>query len=672
MRGTKVGNLGGRPLGGRRGSLCAALLALLVTAAWTPSVASAAKLPDLKVKEIGSRANTVKAGAGLRVKDTTKNVGRAKARASRTGYYLSKDTKKGRSDISLSGKRRVGPLAPGHKDSGSKRVEVPSSTSAGKYFLIGCADVKRDVRESNERNNCLATDRKLTVTKGLFPLPADPLKVSPTLQRSRSVTQPAYSFIDTTISATAADGTKFTLTVPKDALLSTTTITLTPVAAVGGNPLSRGLVGAVQIAPEGLMLNKPATLTIKPPSAPSSAQRTGFLFHAGGGDFHLFPVSGSGTLTMKLTHFSTPGVGLGTDADREMVADHPPARTQAQYEQLLAEAPPQDRLGKWVELSNAYFDDIVHPELVKAETDDSIAEQAIADAISWARQGALLGLEDDPGYKNRWNVFLDRLPRIIANAVDKAHARCVQNNKFEDAVRLGAFARFAALWGFQDLSLDAFQKARKCARFEVRFDSKITEQQHWTQPGGQTEAYDLDALFHVHSNLLIQWADPTLPEGNLAFTQFSYNSISQYPCSGGGTLYSHTQNAGTTPDKMRAVVELDLNPREVPPPGAKPPDPPQHLLHLLLGRPTETYKHWNTGCTSDTFPNSTDFKWYDDFSHLHQNEGGTALTIKIPASAQVGDLIYAKDYQRSTGTGGMASTKVTEDTTVELWHRPQQ
>ena len=56
-----------------------------------------------------------------------------------------------------------------------------------------------------------------------------------------------------TLTATAADGTTYTLTVPADALLDDTTITLTPVIAIGGFVVGRRLVAAVDAEPSGLL-----------------------------------------------------------------------------------------------------------------------------------------------------------------------------------------------------------------------------------------------------------------------------------------------------------------------------------------------------------------------------------------------------------------------------------
>ncbi len=66
-----------------------------------------------------------------------------------------------------------------------------------------------------------------------------------------------YGGFENSMSVTAQDGTKYTLTMPKDALLSAVDVTMTPVDAITGLPLTKGLVAAVQLEPHGLQLKSP-------------------------------------------------------------------------------------------------------------------------------------------------------------------------------------------------------------------------------------------------------------------------------------------------------------------------------------------------------------------------------------------------------------------------------
>src|SRR5690606_8774166 len=89
--------------------------------------------------------------------------GRKVARPSVTRYVLSKDKKVDRRDVRLHD-RRVKRLKP-RKQHATKvlKVRVPRQVKPGTYWLIACADARRKVRESNERNNCRVARQRLTI-----------------------------------------------------------------------------------------------------------------------------------------------------------------------------------------------------------------------------------------------------------------------------------------------------------------------------------------------------------------------------------------------------------------------------------------------------------------------------------------------------------------------------
>src|SRR5439155_18270850 len=92
------------------------------------------------------------------------------------------------------------------------------------------------------------------------------------------------------LTAVAADGTKFTLEIPKNALTVDTPIMMTPVSSISGLPFKKGWTGAVQFGPEGLQLSHAARLTIEPVTPIPPPQRVGFGYFGEGRDFHLEPL----------------------------------------------------------------------------------------------------------------------------------------------------------------------------------------------------------------------------------------------------------------------------------------------------------------------------------------------------------------------------------------------
>ena len=128
------------------------------------------------------------------------------------------------------------------------------------------------------------------------------------------------------LTATSADGTVFTLTLPKDALLSDQEITMTPLAYIDSLPLSGGFVAGVQLEPEGLRLYSPATLTIALPNPIQPQFETSFAYHGAGESFHLYPLEiDPRQISFNLLHFSGYGLGSGTADDRAALNARPPA-----------------------------------------------------------------------------------------------------------------------------------------------------------------------------------------------------------------------------------------------------------------------------------------------------------------------------------------------------------
>ena len=105
-------------------------------------------------------------GHAFTIADTVLNQGTASAGASTTVYYLSLDRSRDAGDKPLTGQRAVPALAPGASAVGiGTSVTVPANTTVGQYFVLACTDDKKNVKESNETNNCTASAGTVQVTK---------------------------------------------------------------------------------------------------------------------------------------------------------------------------------------------------------------------------------------------------------------------------------------------------------------------------------------------------------------------------------------------------------------------------------------------------------------------------------------------------------------------------
>ncbi|WP_194846746.1 CARDB domain-containing protein, partial [Mumia zhuanghuii] len=86
---------------------------------------------------------------------------------------LSANKKWDKGDVVL-GSRAVKALKPGKKHTVKARsVRVAAATRPGTYWLLACADAKKKVRESHERNNCRVAKKRVTVTKRMPAAPRD-------------------------------------------------------------------------------------------------------------------------------------------------------------------------------------------------------------------------------------------------------------------------------------------------------------------------------------------------------------------------------------------------------------------------------------------------------------------------------------------------------------------
>jgi hypothetical protein len=134
-------------------------------------------LPNLQVSSVSAPPATANVGGTFSVTDTVRNLGFLEAGTSTTRYYLSADTVRNTGDIRLTGSRSVPSLAarnvccPFPSSTGSVTVTIPSTTGAGIYHVLACADDLTAVKESDETDNCRASTGTVNITStGTFEL----------------------------------------------------------------------------------------------------------------------------------------------------------------------------------------------------------------------------------------------------------------------------------------------------------------------------------------------------------------------------------------------------------------------------------------------------------------------------------------------------------------------
>jgi subtilase family serine protease len=112
---------------------------------------------DLITFAISNPPGQTAPGRTFSVSDTVRNHGQASAAASSTRYYLSLNVLRDAGDILLAGARAVPLLVAGATSTGVRTVTVPSTTPAGAYRVLACADDTAKVSEALETNNCAAS-----------------------------------------------------------------------------------------------------------------------------------------------------------------------------------------------------------------------------------------------------------------------------------------------------------------------------------------------------------------------------------------------------------------------------------------------------------------------------------------------------------------------------------
>jgi len=466
---------------GRRRATLLTFCSAAVASACVPQVAAGAAKPDLAVSSFsGPRAASV--DGRFLLLDKTSNKG-GPARPSTTIYLLSRDRRRGKGDMRL-GARALKVLKAKSSSKGTGRVTVPRKTRPGRFYLLACADGAGNVAETNEKNNCRASSKPTTVIAAFKP---NPLNVSAVPDSARA----AGGTITTaggTLLATGSDGTRYTLVVPKDALLSREEITITPLSSLAGLPFKAGLSAGVLLEPSGLSFRKAVTVRIQPAIPVPLKQEATFSFAGTGKDFHLHPVRHrDGALEFELTHFTGVGLAPATALEFDRQGKRVPTSREAATEQRLHEALRAEHevgdnettlSGKFREAAELrYFvwgNEGILPLATAAATNDKLLYQAMQEYISWSRQQQLLGVR---------TTALDALDaRIVAqlalgfeNAIRKAYEGCLAGDLTQIA-RIISLARDMALFGASEGTF-TFDFLDRCVRFELDYDLQ------WTMSG---------------------------------------------------------------------------------------------------------------------------------------------------------------------------------------------
>ncbi len=220
------------------------------------------------------------------------------------------------------------------------------------------------------------------------------------------------------VSLTAADGSKFTLEVPANALDAETTITMTAVTNLDGAPLDTKTPTAVQLEPSGLFFKEMATLTILPGKDIPIKEQIIFGYEGDGKDYHLAVIDPkSKDIKIKLMRFSGAGVGSGSDAAWAANLQIQASDASTRISQKLGEYLQPERikmllggedsvdaaeLGERVKsLLDQFEDQVVLKEIAAAELDCKHAQKALDDLLYLGRLRQLLAFPLPSGFAEK-------------------------------------------------------------------------------------------------------------------------------------------------------------------------------------------------------------------------------------------------------------------------------
>jgi hypothetical protein len=312
----------------------------------------------------------------------------------------------------------------------------------------------------------------------------EPLNLAVTLDESASVST-LIPQKGGSVNISLNNGLVYTLDIPEGALLSDQEVTLTPIRSIDGLPFSGGLLGGVQMEPDGTLLMELATLTIQVPVGFDTSSLVGFAYHGEGTGFHLAPVSGDGsTITLQIISFSGHGAASGTDQEVNDQAGRSNGSSADDYEQQAAKLLDAARkrgdindadLSKLIEIWKDYYDKVVKPTLTAAVSDDSKIDSAIFTYLTWARETELLGIESDLASRRKEGDAL--MIRGLKNAFDQAAHRCVSDQNVKEAGTMITRLSQLALLGDTDsnYTIDAkYKDFERCLTYKVDFDSIIS------------------------------------------------------------------------------------------------------------------------------------------------------------------------------------------------------
>lgn len=504
--------------------------------------------------------------------------------------------------------------------------------------------------------------------------PATATALTPTLEEAAAVTAFVTAQEGGSLSATGSDGTRYILSIPGSALFEDVEVTMTPIAAIGGLPLSGGLAAGVDLKPEGLRFAKPARLIMLPARPPSALGTAAFVYDGEGTGFRLHPYTrlispgdGSTRIVLALNHFTGAGAGGASPDDLAALAASMPQAAEARLEHaaaLLAKerecqlagttCVPEEQIAKAIEDGlRAWHADVKAKVEAAASGEMALLQEAFTAATAWMRAVQLLAAssaEFDAKYQE-----LEAGIATALNAAKRAQANRCFAGDFSAIPKLYSLAGFEALTGIADDDLDVDSVVDRCLVFEVTIDSTLSRT---SRPYGDHVLEETARVVATYSFRLRDGYDfGSIGRGVVRFEEWRSQVIED------GVKVDCALARGDA--KLGLAVGFDESFLSGKPGG--------RMNRLVVSIPTTSGVHqWveESSCGSASFN-----VWLDAWKRWHQDEAEPEPTFGVPHTFTITSLDEAtatgarKSYSR---TWSDSTVDAAEETTITAVHAPER
>jgi hypothetical protein len=323
---------------------------------------------------------------------------------------------------------------------------------------------------------CLGGSGSEDVSEALDP-ETQPVTVTTTVDNSRAVSAmigPAGG----SLTATGADGSRYVLEVPADALVVETEITMTPIESMVGLPLDDGLAAGVQLEPEGMSFYDFVTLTIEPAEVIPVDQQLPIGTSGETGAVYIPMIdSDPDAIRLLLMHFSSAGVSKGYAADlgpvRQRLGGDAEARIRSLMTQEMARArqagedPDSATLAA---LDKLFRDQVLKPRIAAAGESCAAGRLAQETILGYGRQSDLMVL----GY-NWEQAMKDIAAKVGSKCVREEYELCrdehIVHRMIPVLLGLNRENQLMPGGGLDTVIAEAEDLTRKCLTFELEFES---------------------------------------------------------------------------------------------------------------------------------------------------------------------------------------------------------